>query len=69
MNDFKDQNACLNMGEEFNALKDELNIDIEKELENQIDSKIDYLFVNHEWKDFIKSENPQIQTISCTKKF
>lgn len=65
MNDFKDNNICINIGEELIALKNEIKIDFETELETQIGGKVDYLFISHDWKDFIKCENLTIKTVSC----
>ena len=50
MNDFKDNNVCINIGDELQAVKNEILIDLEKELSTQIGGKVDCLFINHEWK-------------------
>lgn len=53
LNDFKDSNQCLNIGEELVTLKDELKVDLGKEISAQLEDNLDYLFISHEWKEFI----------------
>lgn len=63
MNDFLDNNNCLNINEEFQNKKNDFNLGFVKELKDQLGS-VDYLFISHQWKDLVKSENTTIVSIS-----
>lgn len=56
INDFKDQNVCTNISEEFNAAKASIKINLLQEVENQLGDKIEALFISSDWKEFVGGE-------------
>lgn len=64
INDFKDQNVCLNISEEFNTAKASIKINLLQEIEEQLGEKIEALFISNEWREFLGGEQSKVRTIS-----